>query len=322
MRFLIDTVVVAALLLAAVPFVRADVPVFPTEPVPDVNPTVVALDPPIQGYFTKEVVYCGIPILAPPVVSDDALVEAYKRVAMELKNLPMIASNIADAGGEVQLIGKDQMTSDLPEFRDLKGKPLAEYNGLTIDQRTRGMGGLHTSAAEENLLQILPDRYHGRDILVHEFGHCIRNVGMPTNVQQMFDAQYRASLAKGLWVGSYAGSNSNEWFSELTMWYFGTHGDLTMKGPKPANGPEGLKKYDPDAYKLFDAFYSGRIPISKVVPGSRRRRRGGFGQTSSTGANSSTSGATSTNPGSSTTPGMTSTTPPAGATSTTTTAPK
>jgi|SRR5579862_1145346 len=293
MKFHFEFVVVAALLLAAASLVRADVRVFPTEPVPDVNPPVVQLDPPVQGYFTKEVVYNGIPIMAPAVVSDQALVEAYKRLAMELKNLPMIASNIADAGGEVQLIGKNQVTSDLPEFRELKGKPLAEYNGLTIDQRTRGMGGLHTSAAEENLLQILPDRYHGRDILVHEFGHCIRNVGMPTNVQQMFDDQYRKSLAKGLWAGSYAGSNSNEWFSELTMWYFGTHGDLTMKGPKPANGPEGLKKYDPDAYKLFDDFYSGRIPISKVVPGSRRRRRGGgFGQTSSTSGTSATTPAT------------------------------
>lgn len=318
MRFLfLEVFAVAALLLAALPSARADVKVFPTEPVPDVHPLVVQLDPPVAGYFTKEVVYNGIPIMAPAVVSDQALVEAYKRLAMELKNLPMITSNIADAGGEVQLIGKDQVTSDLPEFRDLKGKPLAEYNGLTIDQRTRGMGGLHTSAAEENLLQILPDRYHGRDILVHEFGHCIRNVGMPTNVQQMFDDQYRKSLAKGLWVGSYAGSNSNEWFSELTMWYFGTHGDMTMKGPKPADGPEGLKKYDPDAYKLFDAFYSGRIPIAKVVPGSRRRRRGGFGQTA--GGNQNQGGSSAPGGAASTSSGTSSTAP--AATSTTTTAP-
>jgi len=49
------------------------------------------------------------------------------------------------------------------------------------------------------------------------------------------------------------------------MWYFGTHGDLGMTGPKPANGPEGLKKYDPEAYALFDDFYQGRIPIQPAA---------------------------------------------------------
>lgn len=43
------------------------------------------------------------------------------------------------------------------------------------------------------------------------------------------------------------------------MWYFGAHGDLNMKGAKPANGREGLKAYDPAAYALLDKFYSGRM---------------------------------------------------------------
>jgi len=50
------------------------------------------------------------------------------------------------------------------------------------------------------------------------------------------------------------------------MWYFGTHGDMNMTGPKPENGTEGLKKYDPEAFKLFDAFYQGRIPVQPVIP--------------------------------------------------------
>ena len=132
-----------------------------------------------------------------------------------------------------------------------------------MDQRTRGLGGLHVSCGEENLLRLDKDRYRGRDICLHEFAHCIRNHGVPPSVVARFDAQYDRSLAKGLWVGSYAASNRDEFFAELTMWYFGTHGDLNMTGPKPENGPEGLKKYDPDAYALFDDFYSGRIPIGR-----------------------------------------------------------
>ena len=37
-----------------------------------------------------------------------------------------------------------------------------------------------------------------------------------------------------------------------------------MTGPKPENGPEGLKKYDPEAFALLDEFYSGRMKIPKV----------------------------------------------------------
>jgi hypothetical protein len=167
-----------------------------------------------------------------------------------------------------------QVTSDLPEFRDLKGKKLPWYNGLTIDQRTRGMGGRLASCGEENLLKLKSDHYYGRDICAHEFAHAIRNYGIPLKIVAMFNEQYRRSLAKGLWKGAYAASNADEFFAELTMWYFGTHGDLHMTGPKPENGREGLEKYDPEAYKLFDDFYSGRINIGKIRPGGHEWTEG------------------------------------------------
>jgi hypothetical protein len=136
------------------------------------------------------------------------------------------------------------------------------------------MGGLITSCGEENLLHLPNDRYRGRDICLHEFAHDIEGYGIPRSVRALFDGQYQKSKAKGLWLNSYAGSNANEFFAELTMWYFGTHGDLGMTGPKPRNGPEGLKEYDPDAYALFDDFYSGRINIDRVAPRPRRVRGG------------------------------------------------
>ena len=228
---------------------------------------IIQLNPAEQGFFTQELKCDGIQIKAPDVVADKALYEAYDRLSRQLEHLPMVASNLVTCGVEIHLIGQHQVTSDLPEFRDLKGKPLPEYHGETIDQRTRGMGGRLTSVAEENLLKLKWDHYYGRDILTHEFAHAIRQYGIPLNVVQMFNDQYRSSLAKGLWKGAYAASNADEYFAELSMWYFGTHGDLGMTGPKPADGPEGLKQYDPDAYKLFDNFYSGRIPIGRMTSG-------------------------------------------------------
>ena len=92
--------------------------------------------------------------------------------------------------------------SDLPEYRHLRGKrgdyaaealndprrcvrhgvwaersedgrsfrlPLHSAESLTIDERTRGMGGVQASCGEENLLGIEVDpRYANRDILTHE----------------------------------------------------------------------------------------------------------------------------------------------------------
>jgi hypothetical protein len=261
--------------------------------------SVTAITPPESGFYAKRLDYEGIPIKAPKEVADEALLAAQARLAMMLTNLPGIQANLRRAGTELHVIGRDQVTSDLPEHSKLKGKPLPEYHGLTVDQRTRGLGGRLVSCGEENLLKLEKDRYRGRDICVHEFAHNIRNYGLSAEVRTRFDEQYRRSLAKGLWQKSYAGSNPDEFFAELTMWYFGTHGDLHMTGAKPGNGPEGLKEYDPEAFALFDEFYKGHLltpenqtrpsgePVTvpgtnsvsqnpnKIVPATMRTRRDG-----------------------------------------------
>ncbi len=245
--------------------------------------TVCAVIPPEGGFYAKRLDYQGIPVKASAAVADEALYAARQRLALLLDHQPMITSNLAAAGAELHIIGRDQVTSDLPEHRQLKGKRLEEYRGLTVDQRTRGLGGLLTSCGEENLLRLEKDRYRGRDICVHEFAHCIRNHGMPREVRARFNEQYHRSLGKGLWQKSYAGSNPDEFFAELTMWYFGTHGDLHMNGAKPENGPEGLKKYDPDAFALLDEFYSGRMKVA-LVPAEERIRARRIDQTEEPGS--------------------------------------
>jgi len=234
------------------------------------TPPIRIVDPPEKEFFSKILDFHGIPIKAHAVVSNEALYAAYDRLSMLLSNQPVVLSNLVAAAAELHIIGRDQVTTDLPEWRHDKGKPLKEYNGLTRDQRTRGMGGLLTSCGEENLLKLEIDHYHGRDICVHEFAHCIRNRGMSRDVRERFDEQFHRSLDAGLWRDSYAGSNPDEFFSELTMWYFGTHGDLHMTGSKPENGPEGLRKYDPEAFALLDEFYSGRMRVSVREPRKRK----------------------------------------------------
>jgi alpha-glucosidase len=226
---------------------------------------IVKINPPESGFFSKVIEYQGIPIKSSDEVVDEALLAARSRLGMMLSNLPAVCENLRGARAELHIIGRNQVTSDLPEWRFDKGKPLAEYNGLTIDERTRGMGGRISSCGEENLLKLAQDRYLGRDICVHEFSHCIYQYGIPRALRERFQRQYKASLAKGLWNKAYAGSNDDEFFAELAMWYFGTHGDMHMTGPKPADGPAGLKAYDPDAFALFDDFFKGGIRISATT---------------------------------------------------------
>jgi hypothetical protein len=250
----------------AAAFVSSFAAVAPPELAVEPQPSIIHINPPEQDFFSKELFFHGIPIKAHEVVSDQALLIAYNKLSTMLRHLPMIVSNLVAAKVELHIIGKNQVTTDLPEWRQDKGKPLEEYHGLTRDQRTRGMGGRLTSCGEENLLKLDKDKYHGRDICLHEFAHAIRNYGMNPQLRDKFNQQYHRSLSKGLWEKAYAGSNPDEYFAELTMWYFGTHGDMNMTGPKPEDGPEGLKKYDPEAFTLFDDFYQGRLPVEPVAP--------------------------------------------------------
>lgn len=229
---------------------------------PTSRPGIRTIEPPEQAFYSKLCDYQGIPIKAHKDVADQAMLEGHNRLAMMLANLPAVTDNLRARGAELHIIGKDQVTSDLPEHAHLRGKP---FDGkLTVDERTRGLGGRLVSCGEENLLRLQKDRYRGRDICVHEFAHCIFQYGIPLTVRQQFAEQRKRSLDRGLWVDSYAGSNDHEFFAELTMWYFGTHGDLHMKGEKPDNGREGLRAYDPDACALFEEFYGGKMNIPNM----------------------------------------------------------
>ena len=234
-------------------------------------PAIQKITPPEKDFYAKKLDYHGIPIKAHEVVSDAALREGYQRLDSLLEHLPVVLTNLVAAGAELHIIGKDQVTSDLPEHRHMKGQQFGSRPGETVDERTRGLGGLLTSCGEENLLRLENDRYRGRDICIHEFAHNIRNAGMTPEVRKKFDDQRERSLKNNLWVGSYAGSNPDEFFAELSMWYFGTVGDMGMKGPKPGRGKEGLMKYDPEAYALLDEFYLGKMQIEAKDPGGRRK---------------------------------------------------
>lgn len=227
-------------------------------------PGITHIDPPESGFYARQLDYRGIPIKAHESVADEALFVARDRLDAMLRHLDAAVANLRLAGIELHIIGKDQVTSDLPEHRHMKGKP---FDGkLTVDERTRGLGGQLVSCGEENLLGLHGDRYAGRDICLHEFAHALFTYGLSDDVRRRVADQRRRSLEKGRWKGAYAGTNDDEFFAELAMWYFGTHGDLGMEGAKPGIGREALRRYDPEAFTLLDDLYAGRIPVQRIEP--------------------------------------------------------
>lgn len=218
--------------------------------------------PPEQGFFSKKLNCHGILIKSHLIVDDKALQEAATRVWSEIGRSPGIIFNMTQAHAEVHIIGKDQFPSDLPELAKYKGKP---YDGkLTIDERTRGVGGLQASCGEENLLMLPSDRYKGSDICRHEFAHTILSYGVDVVTRSMVKLQYRRAMNQGKWRGSYAASNYHEYWAELSMWYFGSWGYSGTMDPKPEKGVAWLKSYDPDGYELLDKIYSGRWKVNKI----------------------------------------------------------
>lgn len=228
------------------------------------------LSPPVGGFFSKETKTFGVPIRAHSCVSDEALTVAADRLSRMLRHLPAaVHERLRRRGAAFHVIGLDQGTSDLPEHAHMKGVDggYTGEKGVTLDQRARGMGGVQSSCGEENLIDLDTDpRYAGRDILTHEFAHCIMDVGLPSALRKAIRETHAKAVANGCWTradGSvaYAGSNASEYFAELTMWYFGTHGEFVdRKARTPAPGPGGLAEHDPDGFRLLTSIYSGTHP--------------------------------------------------------------
>ena len=97
---------------------------------------------------------------------------------------------------------------------------MSEYsharNKAYLNERVRGTGGFDvTSFGEENLLNLLLDRYDDESIGVHEFCHTIDSAigSIDSTWRGRLRKTFRDALDKGLWKNAYAGSNSAEYLS-------------------------------------------------------------------------------------------------------------
>src|SRR5262249_7912524 len=120
-----------------------------------------------RRFYKKYVDVQGLAVVAAAEVADEALQRTHFLVTHLLAGRPDSLEAVAKNGPRLIIIGKDQVYTDMPEYRN-------SFNPAYLNERVRGTGGLAvTSFGEENLLNLALDRYDDESIAVHEFCHTI-----------------------------------------------------------------------------------------------------------------------------------------------------
>jgi len=175
----------------------------------------------------------------------------YDIVTHLLAGRPDVLKAMVDGGIRLIIIGKDQVYTDMPEYRN---HPNPAYQ----NERVRGTGGFDvTSFGEENLLNLPLDRYDDESIGVHEFCHTIDAAisRIDPAWRGRLRQTYQNAISKGLWKNAYTASNPAEYWAEICQSYFDCN-RINNWNHAPIGTREQLKVYDPEGYQLVRATFA------------------------------------------------------------------
>lgn len=247
------------------------------------------------AFYQKYTDAFGIPVVASQKVSDAALLVGRDVINYMLLKRPDVRKAMIDLKARLSIMAYSEMQTDLPEYSDWKKPALSDgrltpaerenYNkpgGIASmsdkgywNQRARGMGGIHTSCAEENILGYPGTKYYGENILVHEWSHNVMAAlrkADPELFKKIY-AAYQQAKDKGLYKGQYAINTVAEYWAEGSQWWFWSNYEF-YDGDTRVQTPEDLKAYDPQLYSILEQVYPGhRIPADiyhgKNIPYAR-----------------------------------------------------
>lgn len=151
-------------------------------------------------FYAKTTLVQDILIATSKKVSDTTHLETaylFDRMMQDLK--PAIARRIREAKVLCLLVGHDELTSDLPQFKSEKtGKDLDFYNWRQRGFLTKKNDRFVVLFAEEDVME-----YEGgmqiESILIHEFGHVIHGAGFDEDLKKRWTVAFETSKAKGRW---------------------------------------------------------------------------------------------------------------------------
>ena len=195
-------------------------------------PAALGMDP----FYEQYIDVGGVPVVSSADVPDEALVSVAQMLAEMLTHRPDLLGDIAGFPSHVAVLGQDEEIADIPEF----GRVIEQYpewgvfDGRTVAE-LRAVGATTflpvTVAAEENVLCYEEDTYL-EDTSVHELAHTFLLVGLegeagPGELRARLEQGLEDALARGLWTGSYAASNADEYWAEGVQAWFDVGWSLT-----------------------------------------------------------------------------------------------
>lgn len=240
------------------------------EAVPDCVLRAVPASAGLDPFYTQGCQVDGFWIVANDVVEPAAITAAADMVAhifaADERLAPVLTANTIRLG----IIGRDQRTTEMPEYRDLN----QAFPETDWDSRARGLGATSerplVSAGEENVLCLPTDRYLGEDILLHEFAHVLHEFGyqiLDADFEDELRTAYNQAVINGTWANTYSATNHLEYWAEGVQSYFGRNIDAD-----PADGIHGpidtqaeLQLADPALFDLIDQ----RLKAAQLSPRCR-----------------------------------------------------
>ena len=205
----------------------------------------------LSEFYQKRISVRGFSILGSKKVSDNALRESAWIVAKMIGHRPEILEAMTAQKVRLAVMAFNEYTTDVPEHSNLKSR-------VYWDRRARGLGATPdvpvVSCAEENVLCYRNDPYSTENILIHEFAHALHETGMnkidPTFDQRLEEA-FQAAKKEGLWKGTYAESNRQEYFAEgVQCWFDNNRQNDALHNHVDTRAE--LIEYDPRMAKLVE----------------------------------------------------------------------
>ena len=214
---------------ATIPFDVTNIP----EPVPPPASVHDFFD--LTPFYQQWINVEGFPVLSSEKVSPYALKEAAWLIWQMTRHQPYILKVIAQDRQRLSVVFFDESLGDLPEYERINSRIAFMFAHM----RDVVCSPCAATLASEGTLLCNPCTY---SFLVHEFAHTLHH-GLNT-ISTEFDDRlrgaYNEAMEKGLWKGTYASSNTDEYWAEGAGSWFNAASFLN-----PVKTRDALKAYDP-----------------------------------------------------------------------------
>jgi cyclophilin family peptidyl-prolyl cis-trans isomerase len=207
----------------------------------------------LDAFYQKHLEVSGFAIVGSSKVSDFAMLEAAWILGHMMEGREDLLAAMAGRKVRLTVMAYNEYTTDVPEHRDMKPR-------VFWDRRARGLGGSPVSCAEENLLCYPGDPYSTENILIHEFAHAVEGFGLSRtdpSFASRLKAAYDTAIGAGLWKGTYAGQNPDEYWAEgVQDWFDNNRQNDSLHNH--VNTRAELREYDPELAKLCQEVFGDR----------------------------------------------------------------